>query len=334
MKRESLHHASTAALAEAVEHADGQTPARQEQMAASLAAYWQSLWTARSPRYRPGSQRLDGRRTVRQVVRHGGVLAQVSRRRRQRPRRLIILADCSESTILRPGVLTMVSALSRVGPGVVTLGFDVEVFSLQPLSVTGLTRVVSHRSRVGRRLARRSLTIARLDEILAQSRRHATSPTQCSCVIVSDLFLQEGDTLDGLDPKPVRRHLDAFAAVWLIDTWPAGAPFEESVDGWVTCSARALLDALRREAPHDNAMLSWREAETTRRWRVDASALERVLRFGDRIALRARRGTQFVRAIGFEEDRSPSGRRRLVHLPMATVRDVTSVFRRVDHSTE
>ena len=48
---------------------------------------------------------------VRQAVRHGGVLASITYRRRVRPRRLLVLVDCSESATVRPGLATLISAL-------------------------------------------------------------------------------------------------------------------------------------------------------------------------------------------------------------------------------
>jgi len=169
--------------------AEQQTPEAQEEMAENLAAFWRMLRRTRTPQMCDrATSRINGRKALREAIRHGGRLTHLFYHDRIREKRLLALLDCSESAVGR-GLATLACALQRVDNHVDVLGFDTQVFPLRCARVEAVFADLNSRCRDAVAAGRPFLSMAHLDAILRQAGRFSTNP-QSYLLIVSELFVE------------------------------------------------------------------------------------------------------------------------------------------------
>ena len=311
-------------LADLISVAETLLPPERQRLAADLAVFWQQLRWSRQRRMHRSGARVDGRRTFREFVRHGGVLSHVHFHRRARLKRLVVVVDCSESAV-RPGLAMLVDAIRRVDPQIVLLGFDYDVQVLRTTGVLDLEGQWLRRHAQGRRLHRRFLDLSDLSGILGHVARYGPPPSQSYLLLLSDLLLS-GNVTPPLESLGLtRRTLLQYRKVWLLDTLPIGPPLREDADGLVSCSGRALRQMCDAAGELPFAFAA-RLADGATQWQLSPSELERLALLGDQTVLRARRFTPQRRQLGFADCAEPHRDEQLVYLPHSRCVDLSDIF--------
>jgi uncharacterized protein with von Willebrand factor type A (vWA) domain len=315
----------TAYLREVVPLADGLTLAGQIRLASELAEFWRSLRRARLPRLVPASaERVDLRGTLREFVRNDGALTALRHHQRLRERRLVILADCTESA-LRPGLTVLVSALLQVHPRIAVLGFDTAVFRLRAehAAVPHVARNLAARAvRVGAG-SQAWLDLTSLAQILRDAARLTPVTPQTHLLLVSDLFVHEEARPADADLRLMAAAVESYRKAWVLDLWPRTDGFLETETGAVSASGRAVAAALTHRGLRGD--ICFRQAETDRVAHFKASEVARLRRI-DGPLLRGWRFTPVLRRLGFVTGDAATARSRRVYVPQARVRDFAPVF--------
>lgn len=304
------------------------SPEGMQQLAEELGSFWQRLRRSQCPQFVLGlGDRIDSKRTMRGFLRHGGALAKVHYQEKLRQKRLVVLIDCSASALIRPGLFVLIAAILRVDPKIVVLGFDFEVFSLQPNSLQGLQNYLYGRVRIVEQKKTRYLDLMDLDLLLRLSSRFAPSFTQCYLLIISDLFIHHEMTLEKEAIDIIRKGLMTFRKVWLVDMWPIGPPLTEAADGTVTCSARGLKELIEGQKGTFRDGISFIQTETGLTFYMPLSVLSRLDIIGDEIVLEGRRFTPVLHQIGFVQGEEATPASRLIYIPRNSSQVFGDIFR-------
>jgi hypothetical protein len=284
------------AVVERIDEPVGSAGARARDLCVALARSWQPEWQSA-----PDGE-IGVARSVRRALERPRLPPELVYRRREKSRHLVLLLDATASSRFYDELA------ARLGWALASSGALLTAFTDR---VRRLPRPASPAAlRAELRALRPRATSAELgclDLPLLGAELSRIVPAGSHLLVATDFVLCA--EAPPIAPSAWARGLSAFASVSLVDTFPGGLLAGE--EGWPAEVVEVAADELCDSSAADT--LSWRQAETDWRWRVDLGALWAS---GGAVRLRVRPAAgAIVDALGLGcEPRGPRPR-RTAYLP-------------------